>query len=163
MRIALNDIVYATSTLQTPQEYIVLILLVLYMVALLYTLIRCLMSDWIDLRSKIGQFSIAVLLLCIGWEILCFLILYKDWDTKLIGLLFALVGGTVALIFILGLLDLLKGFSDHSRYITTKRIKFAQLFGCILYLVCVGPHYYLFWFLETKRPDIYPVKVFNYS
>jgi hypothetical protein len=162
MRIALNDTVYASSTLQTPQEYIVLIVRVLYTAILVYMLIKCLSGKWIDLRTQTGHFSIFVLTLNIGCEILGFLMLYKEWATKLIGLLFALIEATVGLVFILGLLNVLKGFSDQSRFITIKRIKYIQILFCILHVICVCPHYYLFWFLETKRPDNYSVLIINY-
>jgi hypothetical protein len=85
MRVGLNDIVYASSILQTPQEYIVLILLVLYVASLVYMLIKCLSGKWIDLRTLTGHFSILVLVMCIGSEILCLFILYYDteWSSKL--------------------------------------------------------------------------------
>jgi membrane protein CcdC involved in cytochrome C biogenesis len=151
-----DDSHFPKTTIDSPLEYVAFIFLISYMVLLLHFLVKTIRGNWIDLKNATGKFSIAILALLVIWQIFVFILLYVD-SPKIVSLLYTLFGQTVGLVFMLGLCHFLKGFCKNSSFITIKRIKYTQILFCGLYVVLIGPHWYLFGFINSTNPPSFPV------
>jgi hypothetical protein len=119
------------------------------MSGLLYLLFKCLFGKFVDLRTPTGKLSLFVSGMVVVLQIVILFQLYFDVG-KIVKVLFYIAAAFATLVYIFGLLDILRGFCKQSRFITFKSIKNAQTAVCVLFAVLNVPGWYHFFFLEEN-------------
>lgn len=157
MTVTSMDVVYPPITPTDFFDYFTLVLLAIHFGALIYTLVMVERGKFINLKSSTGKWTRIVMWLYLIWELFSIALLYIDCP-KIVSIIFRFLGPIFTLNFILGLLDILKGFEKGSKFINDRNIKVAQVSFCVIFVILIGPSLELFIFWNSVNALAIPQK-----